>query len=173
MQTVICSRFVAVIFLWFSSRFIAVFPSSNQFSLVLPVYQFSWVLQVYQFSWVPQLTSASWFPRQVEVPHTFQFPSYNQFSWVSTVFVFPNLPVLLRFPRQVDMQTIICYRFVAMILSSNQFSWVLPVYQHSWVHPIYQFSCVPTAYHFSWVPSTSYSFTHISIICRPASVLVL
>ena len=86
---------------------------------------------------------------------------------------FPNLPVLLGFPRQVHMQTVICSRFVAMSLLSNQFSWVLHVYQYSWVHPIYQFSWVPTAYHLSWVPSTSYSFTHISMICRPASVLVL
>ena len=92
--------------------------------------------------------------------HMTSFPGFPQF--------FPNLPIL---QRQVDMQTVICSRFVAMILSSNQFSWVLQRY--CWIHPINQFSWVPTAYQFSWVPPTSYSFTHISMICRPASVLVL
>ena len=99
--------------------------------------------------------------------------SFIQPVFLGFQFFSPNLPVLPGFPRQVDMQTVICSRFVAMILSSYQFSWVLPVYRHSLVHPIYQFSWVPTAYHFSWAPSTSYSFTHISVICRLASVLVL
>ena len=105
------------------------------------------------------------FHTQFSFLHTTSFPGIPVFS--------PNLPVLPGFPRQVDMQTVICSRFVAMILSSYQFSWVLPVYRHSWVHPIYQFSWVPTAHHFSWAPSTSYSFTHIPVICRVASVLVL
>ena len=120
---------------------------------------------------LPTYIYTNTYMRQVAVPHTFQFPSYNQFSWVFPVF--PQFTSSPGIARQVDMQTVICSRFEAVIFSSNQFSWVLQVYQYSLIHPIYQFSWVPTAYLFSWVLPTSYSFTHISMICRPASVLVL
>ena len=81
MQTVICSRFVAVIL------------SSNQFSCGLPVYQYSWVHLIF-------LGSHS-LPFLLGSPDKFQF--HTHFN---------------------DMQTGNCSRFVAVVPSSNHFSWV-------------------------------------------------
>ena len=133
MQAVICSRFIAV------------FPSSNRFSWVLWFTTFPRFPKFTSFPGFPELTSSSGFPRQVAVPHTFQFPSYNQFSWIPPVFP-TNLPVLLGSTDKLTHRpsSVLglwqCFFHLTSFSGFSQFT----MYQFSWVHPFNQFSWVPT-----------------------------